>query len=260
MLGILRKMKVELSEPINYYLRLGDEELLLNDFLDKPIKLDFQGNIFCKKCGKKIKRSFQGFCFDHFQNAPEAAECILRPELCRAHLGEGRDPEWEEKNHNQPHLVYLALSGGVKVGVTRETQVPTRWIDQGASKAIPFARTPNRYLAGMIEVDMMQYLGDKTPWQKMISNNFDNVDLSELGDEYKDYLDPKYEQYLVQEEALKLPYPVLLYPEVPSSVNFDKQNSFEGVLKGIKGQYLINEKGEVINLRRHEGYEISFEG
>jgi hypothetical protein len=39
------------------------------------------------------------------------------------------------------------------------------------------------------------------------------------------------------------------------SHNFDKQPLVEGVLQGVKGQYLILDSG-VINLRKFTGYEI----
>lgn len=260
MIGNLKKMRVELSDPVKYYLRLSDQEVYLNDLIGSEISLKHTGNIHCKKCGKKINRSFQGMCFDHFQNAPEAAECIMRPELCRGHLGEGRDPEWEKENHVQPHVVYLANSGGMKVGVTRVTQVPTRWIDQGATEAIVLAETQNRYQAGLVEVDMMQYLSDKTQWQKMLSESFTSESLKEARQEYQDYLDPALMEFLVNEEKYQaINYPLSSPPVKPNSTNFDKEKELRKVLSGIKGQYLIFEDQTVINIRRHEGYEVEFD-
>ena len=62
------------------------------------------------------KKSFnQGYCYTCFQNSPMSSECIIKPELCRAHLGEGRDMEWEREHHLKDHYVYLAVSSGVKV-------------------------------------------------------------------------------------------------------------------------------------------------
>src|SRR5690554_2826808 len=188
--GELRKMQVELDEKdlVHYQFVLYDSsrkestQFSANELIGKQISIHFTHNIFCKKCGNKTKTSFnQGFCYDCFKNAPESAECIIRPELCRAHLGEGRDVEWEERNHNQPHIVYLAASDVVKVGVTRGTQIPTRWIDQGANEAIKLAETPNRYLAGVLEVALKSEFTDKTNWRKMLRNEVDeSIDL-EIG-------------------------------------------------------------------------------
>ena len=190
MMGDLKKMAVQLTDPISYSLVLKDDVVLLNELLGEHITLNWTGIIHCQKCGVITKKSFgEGFCYKCFISAPEAAECIIRPELCRAHLGEGRDPEWEERNHNQPHVVYLALSNAVKVGITRKTQVPTRWIDQGASSAIILAETPNRYLAGTIEVALKDFYTDKTNWQRMLKNDVDlSVDLVEEKWELEDQL------------------------------------------------------------------------
>ena len=144
----LKKLLTSNGDPIQYQLSTDGGLLLLNDFIGKELKIEFTGNIYCKSCGKPTKKSFaQGFCFPCFKNAPEAAPCIIRPELCLAHLGEGRHVEWEQHNHNQPHVVYLAISSAIKVGVTKDSNIPTRWIDQGASYAVTIAHTPNRYLA-----------------------------------------------------------------------------------------------------------------
>ena len=166
--GNLRKMSVHLGEEVEYTLNLSSD-VGMNELVGQEIQLEWLGKINCTNCGKVTKNSFgQGFCYACFTTAPESAECILRPELCRAHLGEGRDPAWEERNHNQPYVVYLAASSAIKVGITRETQVPTRWIDQGASSAIRLAETPNRYQAGIVEVALKEFFTDKTHWQKML--------------------------------------------------------------------------------------------
>lgn len=253
-------MKVENGSPVQYGLRTEEESVNLNECIGKEISLRFTGSIYCKKCGKKTKTSFQGFCFNHFQNAPEAAECILHPELCRAHLGEGRDVEWEKKNHDQPHVVYLAVSGGIKVGVTRETQIPTRWIDQGAKQAIVLAKTPNRYLAGVIEVDLKQYLSDKTNWQTMLKDETPPFDLEKELKEYGGLVDPKYAEYIqTNSKPYTFEFPLESPPKNINGLNFDKVNEVKGQLTGIKGQYLILDHEMVLNIRRHEGYEVEFE-
>ncbi len=163
--GLLRKMSTKLDTPVEYQLNIGESQIAMNELIGKFIRIEWAGVIHCLKCGTKTVKSFsQGFCYPCFRDAPEAAPCIMRPELCEAHLGNARDMEWSKENCLAPHYVYLAISSNLKVGVTRHSQVPTRWIDQGASRAIKFARTPNRQLAGLIEVDLKQYMSDKTSW------------------------------------------------------------------------------------------------
>ncbi len=256
--GDLKKMSVSIGEPISYSLVLN-EVISLNELLGKQISITWTGIVHCQKCGVVTKKNFgEGFCYKCFVSAPEAAECILRPELCRAHLGEGRDPEWEERNHNQPHVVYLALSSAVKVGITRLTQVPTRWIDQGASKAIILAQTPNRYLAGMIEVALKDMYTDKTNWQRMLKNHVDeSVDLSDEKWELEEQLPMDLRDYFTDDdEVVELHYPVIEYPEKVKSLKLDSQGTISGILTGIKGQYLMIDREFVFNVRSHTGYEV----
>lgn len=256
--GTLSKMSTEWGQPIKYSLQLN-EKIDVNALIGKEITLHFNGDIFCRNCSKKTKKSFgEGFCYNCFISAPENSECIIRPELCRAHLGEGRDPEWEERNHNQPHVVYLAASDCVKVGVTRATQIPTRWIDQGAASAIKIAETPNRYEAGVIEVALKDFLADKTNWQRMLKNEIDeSIDLVEEKWELHDQLPSDIQQYFTEDdEILTNDYPVKLFPTKVKSLSFDKTPMISGKLTGIKGQYLIFEDGSVLNIRKHTSYFI----
>ncbi len=255
-------MKVSIENETIHYFFNSNQGIYLNDLIGKQVSLIWDGSIFCQSCFSSIKKTFgEGFCFKCFSSAPEATECTIRPELCRAHLGEGRNVEWEEKNHNQPHIVYLAASDKVKVGVTRLTQVPTRWIDQGASKAIFLAETPNRYEAGILEVALKEYFSDKTNWQRMLKNEID---------ESIDLVDEKWTLYESLPEDLKvyfsenddvtiLDYPVINFPSKIKSLSFDKANVIEGLLTGIKGQYLIFQDGKVLNIRKHTGYSIQIE-
>jgi hypothetical protein len=185
----------------------------------------------------------------------------LRPELCRAHLGEGRDLEWEEANHNQPHIVYLAASDVIKVGVTRKTQLPTRWIDQGANLAIVLAETPNRFVAGQIEVALKQEFTDKTNWRKMLANDVDDdIDLETLKWELEEVLPSDIADYITEDdEVLSLNYPVIKYPVKVKSLSLDKMPIITGKLAGIKGQYFIFDSGNVLNIRKHSGYKIELE-
>lgn len=258
--GNISKMLVEMGNPVHYTLKFSEEEVVdMNALIGKQITLTFNGVINCVNCGRLTKKSFgQGFCYPCFINAPQNAECIIRPELCRAHLGEGRDPEWEERNHNQPHIVYMAVGAGIKVGVTRETQIPTRWIDQGAWKAVRLARTPNRYQAGVIEIDMKQHVSDKTHWMKMLKNELvEDMDILQTKEELLRIMNDKFNEFHCDDnQIIEINYPVLEFPIKVKSHNLDKNPVLSGELMGIKGQYLIFKGGVVINLRKYSGYHI----
>ena len=190
-----------LKSPVQYHLPMNEQFLGMNQWIGKHIQFHFNDEIYCLDCGQRTKKSFnQGFCYTCFQNSPMSSECIIKPELCRAHLGEDRDMEWERKHHLKDHYVYLAVSSGLKVGITRDTQVPTRWIDQGASYAVPIARTPNRYLCGMIEVSLKQHLSDRTAWQRMLKNEITHVDLTEKREEVFKLIPKEYHKYLLKKE------------------------------------------------------------
>ena len=256
---ILEKMHTKHEEVIHYFLPTAPEWTFMNQFIGQDIQLHWTGNIFCRSCSKSTKKSFgEGFCFSCFSNAPEASPCILHPELCEAHLGKGRDIEYELKHHNQPHYVYLAATDIVKVGVTRNTQVPTRWVDQGANAAIILAEVPNRYLAGVIEVALKDFYADKTNWQNMLRNIQDeSIDLVDEKWQVCEELPSDLAQYwLENDEILTFNYPVEKYPSKIQSTNFDKEPMIQGKLSGIRGQYLFLDEQRVINLRRHTGYEI----
>jgi len=257
--GLLHKMNVELSDEVLYKLHLSST-VNINELIGNEIQLSWNGRIVCPVCNSETKKSFgDGLCYSCFVTAPQAAECILRPELCTAHLGGGRDPEWEQKNHNQPHVVYLAASDIVKVGVTRATQVPNRWIDQGASSAIKLAETPNRYEAGKLEVALKQFFSDRTNWQRMLKNEVDaSIDLVEEKWTLHDQLPSDLTEYFSEDDdIIEINYPVLEFPEKVKSISFDKTAVINGKLMGIKGQYLIFDGGNVLNIRKHTGYDIS---
>ena len=256
--GVLTKMQTEFSNPIQYYLVFENSFLSLNQLLGKSLEINFIG-YQCLNCGKKKKIFRQGFCYDCFMSSASAGEWIMKPELSTAHLDiEDRDLVYEKKVQLQPHIVYLALSSDVKVGVTRQTQVPTRWIDQGAVQAIPIVEVPNRYLAGITEVALKSHYTDKTNWQKMLKNDYSQVDLLKEKASLK-YLIPKEVQQFYhpeKENLYQLNYPVLQYPSKVNSLNLDKSPNFSGKLTGIKGQYLMFEDGTVFNVRTFEGYVV----
>lgn len=263
--GNLDKMPVAIDAAtgiVQYELVLGTDTVALNPLIGQSISLHFEGRINCVVCGKLTKKAFgQGFCFNCFSTSPENAECIMRPELCEAHLGRGRDPEWEQAKHNQPHIVYLALTSGIKVGVTRNVNIPSRWIDQGAWKVIRFAEVPYRRIAGEIEVFIKDYVTDKTDWRKMLKDERDNeVDLLAEKNRLLDVLPEGLGQYYSEDDSIvELHYPVPHYPAKVNSLTFDKEAHVQGKLVGIRGQYLIFDGGHVLNLRRHSGYWVALE-
>lgn len=258
--GQILKMSSVYGNPINYYLNLSGDLISMNQLFGKNLHLKHVG-YQCVNCGKDKKIYRMGFCKECFFESPYASETILRPELSTAHLGiEERDLEVEKEIQLQPHIVYLAYTGDVKVGVTRESQVPTRWIDQGATFAIPIARTTNRYEAGVIEVEMKKHLADKTNWRKMLQDERESdVDLIDFRNKIEDFFPKESKQFVIDEnEVWKLDFPY----EAPSKITsftLDSKPEFEGILKGIKGQYLYFNDGDFINVRSHEGYVIELD-
>ncbi|WP_460219978.1 DUF2797 domain-containing protein [Psychroserpens sp. MEBiC05023] len=257
--GVLTKMQTEFAEPIQYYLILENDFLNMNQLLDKSITMEFIKHQ-CLMCGldKPIYR--QGFCKDDFFDIPQAGDWIMRPELSTAHLGkEDRDLEYEKKVQLQPHIVYLANSSNVKVGVTRKSQVPTRWIDQGAHEAIEIVEVPNRYLAGITEVALKDYVADKTNWRKMLKNENEDENLVEWRERLKDYIPEEAKDYYIASNTeTNLQFPVHQYPLKPKSLNIKKEQSYTGKLVGVKGQYLIFEDNTVFNVRANEGLVVKF--
>jgi hypothetical protein len=259
--GVLTKMQTEFANPIQYYLVFEDDFLHINQLLGKSIAINFVG-FQCLNCGKKKKIFRQGFCYDCFYSSPAVGDWIMKPELSKAHLGVAdRDLVYEEKVQLQPHIVYLALSSEVKVGVTRKTQMPTRWIDQGASEAITIVEVPNRYLAGITEVALKSHYADKTNWRKMLTNSFEPIDLiaERLKVEHLIPLEVQDYFYNQKTDLYEMHYPVLEYPNKVSSLSLDKTPNFDGKLIGIKGQYLLFEGGTVFNIRSSEGYIVNIE-
>ena len=261
--GVLTKMQTEFLAPIQYYLVFENSFLNVNQLLGKSIEINFMG-FQCLNCGKKKKIFSQGFCYDCFMSSASAGAWIMKPELSTAHLDiEDRDLDYEKRVQLQPHIVYLAFSSEIKVGVTRKTQVPTRWIDQGAVEAISIVEVPNRYLAGITEVALKNHYADKTNWQKMLKMNpetsFEIADLIKEKASLR-YLIPKEAQeyfHLEKEDLYKIQFPVVQYPEKVVSLNLNKTPNFSGKLTGIKGQYLLFEGGTVFNVRTYEGYVVT---
>ena len=256
--GVLKKMQTEYANPIQYYLVFENSFLNLNQLLNKQLNISFLG-YQCLNCNKKKKIFRQGFCYDCFYSSPSVGDWIMKPELSTAHLGiADRDLVYEEKVQLQPHVVYFASSSEVKVGVTRKSQIPYRWIDQGAEQAIPIVEVPNRYLAGITEVALKSHFSDKTNWRKMLTNEIIEPDLFSEKLKVQTLLPPEVLPFFNpdQSDLLKIHYPVTAYPTKINSLSLDKNPNFEGKLIGIKGQYLIFNDGTVFNIRTFEGYLV----
>jgi hypothetical protein len=256
--GVLQKMQTEIGETIQYYLVFENGFVHMNQILGKTLAIEFLG-YQCLNCGKKKKIFRQGFCYDCFYSSPAVGDWIMKPELSTAHLDiADRDLDYEKRVQLQPHIVYLAVSSEVKVGVTRKTQVPTRWIDQGAEQALPIVEVPNRYLAGIAEVALKNHFADKTNWRKMLTNDVIFANLQQIRTNLYDKLPAEVQSYFetTTTDLVTLNYPVLQYPQKIASLSLEKQSRFESKLTGIKGQYLIFEDGTVFNVRASEGFVV----
>jgi hypothetical protein len=267
--GDLRKMPSVLADgEVSYSLPVGEQLVPLNSLLGKTLSLTYLGSIHCVHCGRKTKKSFnQGYCFPCFRRLAQCDSCIVSPEKCHFHEGTCREPEWGEANCMIDHFVYLANTSGLKVGITRGTQVPTRWVDQGATQALPVFRVASRLDSGLLETMFAQHVADKTAWQAMLKGANTPADLHGEAQRLKELCAPEIEALqrergldaltaLEDQTVTEVDYPVLAYPEKVRSMTFDKLPEVSGVLQGIKGQYLIFDTG-VINVRRHAGYRIA---
>ncbi|WP_155283827.1 DUF2797 domain-containing protein [Capnocytophaga felis] len=255
--GVLQKMLTEIAEPVRYYLQFQDDFLVVNELINRKINLSFS-HFQCLNCGSNQPIFRQGFCKKCFFEIPQTADWIMHPELSKAHLNiEERDLNYEKQMQLQPHYVYLANSSNVKVGVTRKSQVPTRWIDQGAHEALIVAELPNRYLAGITEVALKQHISDKTNWRKMLTNSVEDVDLKEIKKELSPLIPEEAKPYVLENtDEIQIHFPVKKYPTQVKTLNLLKTPTYEGILTGIKGQYLIFEDDTVFNVRSNEGLAV----
>jgi hypothetical protein len=267
MQGHLRKMRTRLDKPVQYELLLSDQAIPLNPYIGKPIKLAYTGKISCVHCGRATKKSFsQGYCYPCFTSLAQCDLCIMKPETCHYAAGTCREPAWGETFCMQTHFVYLANSSGIKVGITRQNQIPTRWIDQGAVQALPIFKVQSRHISGLVEVVIAKHISDKTSWQQMLKNNVEVVDLLAKRDELLAICQTELAEIsqrfgadaieaLPEAEAYNIHFPVNRYPDKVKSFNLDTNPEVSGILEGIKGKYLLLDTG-VINLRKYSGYEL----
>jgi len=269
--GNLRKMRSNLTQKnegsrVEYFLPLGDSEVPLNPYIGKHLRLKFLGNIYCSHCNKRTNKSFsQGFCFPCMKKLACCDMCIMKPETCHYDQGTCREPSWGEQNCFVPHYVYLSNTSGLKVGITRYTQIPTRWIDQGATQATIIYKVNTRQQSGFVEMAFKDLIADKTNWRTMLKENQPDRDLLSEATELKAKLSEKLDKVIgsfsandiesQENEVTKINYPVLEFPAKIASHNFDKNPVVEGTLMGIKGQYLIFDTG-VINIRKFTSYDV----
>ncbi len=268
--GHFRKMHTNLTTPVSYHLPLDGEKIAMNELIGKKLSFTYTGAIHCVACGRKTKKSFQqGYCYPCFQSLAECDSCLIKPELCHYHEGTCREPQWGEQHCFQDHYVYLANSSGIKVGITRQTNLPSRWMDQGATQALPIFRVQDRIMSGRVEVELKKYVNDKTAWQKMLKGEPEPQDLPAARDVLFEKSHPvisKLEKEfganaltaLSNESVVEIKYPVETYPVKVNSFNFDKTPQVSGILQGIKGQYLLLDGG-VLNVRKFSGYNIDMQ-
>ncbi|WP_284245006.1 DUF2797 domain-containing protein [Thalassotalea insulae] len=266
--GALRKMTAQLDEhgKVKYQLPIGEQQIELNELIGQSLTLTYHQHISCCHCGRKTKKSYsQGFCFPCMQKLAQCDLCIMKPETCHYEQGTCREPEWGETHCFIPHYVYLANTSGLKVGITRHTQIPTRWIDQGATQALPIFKVNTRLQSGLVEIALAEFIADKTNWRAMLKGNAEPIDLVAKSKELVPKIAEKLNDIRLQfgsdaveqlsEEVIALDFPVQQFPSKITSFNFDKTDAVSGTLLGIKGQYLLFDTG-VINIRKFTSYHI----
>ncbi|UVL60148.1 DUF2797 domain-containing protein [Pseudomonas sp. B21-032] len=267
--GSISKMSARLDAPVvQYAFRLGEQEVPVNPLIGKTLRLEYLGAIHCSHCGRKTKTSFsQGYCYPCMTKLAQCDVCIMAPEKCHYDQGTCREPSWGEQFCMTNHVVYLANSSGIKVGITRATQLPTRWLDQGASQALPIVRVATRQQSGLVEDLFRSQVADRTNWRALLKGDAEAVDLLAVRDQLFDScaegltaLQARFGLQAVQPlndgEVLEIRYPVEAYPSKIVSFNLDKNPVAEGTLLGIKGQYLIFDTG-VINIRKYTAYQLA---
>ncbi len=269
--GCLDKMQIAPDSPAQYTLPLGEERVPLNALIGQPITLRYTGVIRCTHCGRKSNKSFnQGYCFPCFKKLAQCDSCIVSPEKCHIAAGTCREPDWAASHCQTDHIVYLANSSGLKIGITRASQMPTRWLDQGAVQALPIARVANRHLSGLMEVLCKPFVADKTDWRALLRSDATPIDLGSARNallahesvqtglqELQSARGLAVIQLLDDDGEQRFSYPVVRYPDKVSTLNLDKEPQVTGELLGIKGQYLLFAQG-ALNIRKFTAYEIEF--
>ncbi len=272
--GNIQKMQVSvnINNQAQYHLPIDDLLVDMNALIGKHISLTYEGTINCVHCNRVTKKSFsQGYCYPCLMRLAQCDSCIIKPEKCHYHEGTCREPEWGEAHCLQSHFVYLANTGAAKVGITRHAVkgVSSRWIDQGASQALPIFRVTERKLSGLVETALAKHISDKTNWRTMLKGHIAPLDLNDVKNKLLEQAKPELDELMqkfglqsispIDAEQIEIDYPVVAYPAKIKSINLDKEMAFSGELKGIKGQYLLLDGDRVINIRKYSGYKLSLE-
>lgn len=266
--GAISKMRIALDAPAQYSLRLNDAQYALNPLIGQTVRLEFLGSIHCTHCDRVTKKSFaQGYCWPCFSKLAQCDSCIMSPEKCHFDAGTCREPQWAQDFCMTDHFVYLANSTGVKVGITRSSQLPTRWLDQGAIQAVPIFRVATRQQSGFVEDVLRSQVTDRTNWRALLKGDVEPIDLIAIREQLLEScaeplqaLQQRFGLQAIQPitdvDVLDIAYPVEAYPAKITSFNLDKNPVAEGTLIGIKGQYLLFDTG-VINIRKYTSYQLS---
>lgn len=261
--GHLRELRQKFTDPIQYDIVAGDSSQSLNELIGAELTIRFTGTKCCIACGRKVNKLFQnGYCFPCVRALAECDLCIVKPHECHFANGTCRDPSFGLHQCMIPHFVYIAWSSGYKVGLTRKGRQFKRWMDQGATEAMVIAEVPTRRTAGELEVEIAQFMNDKTDWRKMLRG--DSRPERAIEDVFRDVVErinPTFSDYILSgpQEVKRFQYPRLKGLEVNlKSMNLDKQPIITDTLKGIKGQYLLFDTG-VLNVRKFSGYHVELE-
>ncbi|PWK14392.1 DUF2797 domain-containing protein [Tumebacillus permanentifrigoris] len=256
--GFLSELRHQPESPVAYFLKVGEQTVALNELIGTKLTLTFLEEKACCSCGRKVKGKLYGggYCYPCVTTLAECDLCIMKPHECHFDKGTCRDEAFAQTHCMIPHYVYLALSSNVKVGLTRKHRELTRWVDQGAIRAIPIAELPTRKMAGELEMIIAEHIADKTDWRKMLKGVFEEADLFDVRAQMKAIVPEEFQQYLFDVDQLfEFTYPILETLEKVKSIGFDKEPTIEGKLIGIKGQYLIFDIG-VLNIKKHSGYKV----
>lgn len=268
--GPLRKMRASGTDVVSYELVLGESTIAANALIGRELALRFDGTITCIHCGAGTRRSYaQGHCYPCFKKLAACDLCVVSPDRCHYDAGTCREPDWGERNCMRPHLVYLANSSGLKIGLTRDDALPTRWIDQGATEAMPIARVDTRQQAGFVEKAVGMHVSDRTDWRTMVGRAAETIDLARAWRRLRGLSAPALAdvrarfgegaiRLLEHEPVTRIVYPVEHFPRQPRAFNLDRERLVEGVLLGIKGQYLLLDSG-VLNVRRFTSYHVELD-
>jgi hypothetical protein len=269
--GNINKMDATIKESVVHYsLPIGKNHLEMNTLIGKNVKIAFGGEINCIHCGVLTEKSHRGgYCSGCSGTLACADTCRTSPEKCHYDEGTCREPKWGEDNCLKPHMIYLSSTDKQKVGITKHVSesVSSRWIDQGATSALPIIITKNRILSGLVECIFKGEIADKTNWRKMLTDTPNDATLIDRMNELKSIVGDKIKalqdihgidaiQWVDCKAIIDIKYPSIDYPEKVKSINLEKTPEYTGKLIAIKGQYLLFADGAVINLRKYAGYNL----